>query len=117
MSGRLLSCPDDAVRHVATELVSSRHHLSKIHTKYSKIPTELEKLPELLPLAVYNLKCALVECDLRRVNEEISSCYDGSAGSLDRVRELMMKASELNNIKKELAKYLGERILTPRARK
>lgn len=117
VSGRLLSCPDDAVRHVATELVSSRHHLSKIHTKYSKIPTELEKLPELLPLAVYNLKCALVECDLRRVNEEISSCYDGSAGSLDRVRELMMKASELNNIKKELAKYLGERILTPRARK
>ena len=97
-------------------MVMSRHHLSKIHTKYAKLPTELERLPELVPIAVYNLKCALVECDLKDINEEIAAIYTGSPESLQRVRELMIRASELNDIKKELAKYLGERILSPKIR-
>lgn len=116
ISSRLLSSDDDLTRKLTTDMVMSRHHLSKIHTKYAKLPTELERLPELVPIAVYNLKCALVECDLKDINEEIAAIYTGSPESLQRVRELMIRASELNDIKKELAKYLGERILSPKIR-
>lgn len=117
LSSRLMSSPDDATRHITNELVMSRHHLSKIHTKYTKLPTELERLPELVPVAVYNLKCALVECELREINGQIAQTYSQASGNFEEVKALMQRASELNDIKKELAKYLGERILSPRIRR
>ena len=96
-------------------MVSSKHHLSKIHTKFSHVPTERERLVEFVPLAVYNLKNALVECDIRDVNKAMKEAY--TDGRTDDILPMMKRCSELNEIKKELAKYLGERILTPRARK
>lgn len=117
ISRRLMSSPDDAIRQIATDLATSRHKLSKIYTKYSKLPTEFDRLPDLVPIAVYNLKCALVELDLRDVNSQIAEEYKTVDHNLTRVKELMMRAAELNEIKKELAKYLGERILSPRLRK
>lgn len=113
---RLLSCDNDAVRRLTTDLVSNRHRLSKIHTKFSKIQTEQDRLAELVPLAVYNLKCALVECDIRDVNARLAA-VDAAERDLDEERRLMQELINLNSIKKELAKYLGERILSPRIRR
>lgn len=109
---RLLSCDDDVVRRVTTDLVSSRYQLSKIHTKFSKLPTEQERLGEFVPLAVYNLKCAMVECEIRELNARLSAVKD-----MEQIRVLMQRAADLNGLKKELAKYLGERILSPRIRR
>ena len=117
ISTRLMSNADDGVRQLATELATSRHHLSKIHTKYAKMPTEQDRLPELVPVGVYNLKCALVECDLRDVNARIAEAYSSGSGDLEEVRRLMVRSAELNDIKKELAKYLGERILSPKVKR
>lgn len=114
---RLLSCDNDVVRRVATDLVSNRHQLSKIHTKFSKIQTEQDRLADLVPLAVYNLKCALVECDIRDVNAQLASANAGGAQDFEEIRRLMQEVMNLNLIKKELAKYLGERILSPRIRR
>lgn len=114
---RLMSSPDDTIRRLANDLVMSKHQLSKIHTKFSKIPTEQDRLPELVQLAVYNLKCALIEWQLRAINAGIAQAYNGSDSGMDTVKELMAQAAELNVIKKELAKYLGERILSPRIRR
>lgn len=111
---QLLSNEDDMVRRAATDMVASRHSLSKIHTKYTRIATERDRLPELIPLAVYNLKCALIECEIKRVNAEIASVYASSPDDGEKLRELLQRGLELNGLKKELAKYLGERILSPR---
>lgn len=113
---RMMSSPDDGIRRIANEMVMSKHQLSKIHTKFSKIPTEIDRLPELVQIAVYNLKCALIEWDLRAINVGISEAYGRADDGMEEVIELMKRASELNEIKKELAKYLGERILSPRIR-
>ncbi|MCM1293617.1 MAG: DNA primase [Bacteroides sp.] len=114
---RMLSSPDDDMRKLANDIVVSRHQLSKMHTRFAKLPTEMDRLADLVQLAVYNLKCALIEWDLRGINEEIKTAYDGTAESMQRVSNLMSRASELNTIKKELAKYLGERILSPRVKR
>lgn len=111
---QLLSNEDDMVRRMATDMVASRHSLSKIHTKYTRIATERDRLPELIPLAVYNLKCALIECEIKRVNAEIATVYTSSPDDGEKLRELLQRGLELNGLKKELAKYLGERILSPR---
>lgn len=113
----LLSCDNDAVRRTATDMVSSRHSLSKIHTKYAKIATERDRLAELVPLAVYNLKCALIEWEITKINEEIAATYAASPDDSDRLRELMQRNLELNILKKELSVYLGERILSPHIRR
>lgn len=113
---RLLSSPDDAVRVLTAEMVISRYSLSKIHTKYSKISTERDRLPELVPLAIYNLKCALIECEIQDVNAELASFKGDSSGDMSRIRELMERSIELNTLKKELSVYLGERILSPKIR-
>ncbi len=113
----LMSDPDDGIRHLSNELATSRHQLSKIHTKYSKLPTELERLPELVPVAVYNLKCALVEFEIHMLNASIAEIYATHPAAMDEITSLMRRAAELNEIKKELAKYLGERILSPRVRR
>lgn len=109
----LASSPDDIVRRITTDLVSSRHKLSKIHTKYAKITGEEERLYELLPRAVYNLKEALIECDIRGTMKKIGDAYAAAERDFDKVRSLMQRIAELNEMKKELAKYLGERILSP----
>lgn len=109
----LASSPDDIVRRITTDLVSSRHKLSKIHTKYAKIAGEEDKLYELLPRAVYNLKEALIECDIRSTMKKIGDAYAAPDRNFDTVRALMQRITELNEMKKELAKYLGERILSP----
>lgn len=112
---RLVSDDDDAVRLLSTELATPKHHLSRIHTKYTHIDSELERLPELVPHAIYNLKGALIECEINEVKQQIKDAYKaGDAASLDKVVELMKRSTELNHLKMELSKYLGERVLSPR---
>lgn len=113
---RLLSSPDDAVRMQTADMVISRYSLSKIHTKHSKISTERDRLPELVPLAVYNLKYALIECEIKDVNGELASFGGAASADMSHIRELMERSIELNTLKKELSVYLGERILSPKIR-
>ena len=112
----LLSCDNDNVRRITTDMVSSRHSLSKIHTKYTHIATERDRLAELVPLAVYNLKCALIECEIRNINSRIAQIYKSTPDNLEQITELLTRNRELNNLKKELSVYLGERILSPHGR-
>ena len=66
-----------------------------------------------MPLAVYNLKCALIECEIARINKEIARIYSTAPSDSATLRSLMQRNLELNALKKEFAKYLGERILSP----
>ncbi|MCM1401343.1 MAG: DNA primase [Bacteroides sp.] len=112
---QLASSQDDVVRRTATDMVTSRHSLSKIHTKYSKVATERERLTELVPLALYNLKCALIECNIKDNTRKMALHNSGSAADKAIVDELMAEIMNLNEIKKTLSLYLGERILSPRS--
>lgn len=113
----LLSDADDHVRRTATEMATSRHTLSKIHTKYSRIATERDRLAELVPLAVYNLKGAIIECEIRDTTARMAQLYATAPDDLASLHTLMQRNLELTEMKKQLAVYLGERILTPAHRR
>ena len=106
----LMSNPNDVVRHVTTELVSEKHVLSKVHTKYAKIETEQDRLAELVPRAIYEWKDAILECQMREVRKLIQEVGDNH----DKLMLLMSKYMELQQLKGQFAKYLGERIIAPR---
>lgn len=110
----LSSSADDTVRNITIELVNDRHRLSKIHTKYTKVETEEERLKDLVPRAIINLKEAIIERQIRSLQTRMrEACKAGTCTEADLVI-MMREHAELNALKMELARYLGERTVAPR---
>lgn len=112
----LASSPDDTVRGIASELANEKHHLSKIHTKFSSVETERDRLKDLVPMAYWNLQEAIIELRIRELRKQIQQECVAQPRNDARVLELMAKHAEYNEMKKELARYLGERIVVPKNR-
>jgi DNA primase len=109
----LTSIDDDDIRRLATELTTERHHLSRVHTKYSQIESEQDKLIELVPRAIYELKDAVVEKMLILLNEQLKALQPGED---EKMLRIIQELQDYQTLRNELAKYLGERIIIPRRR-
>jgi DNA primase len=109
----LTSIDDDDIRRLATELTTERHHLSRVHTKYSQIESEQDKLIELVPRAIYELKDAVVEKMLILLNEQLKTLQPGED---EKMLRIIQELQDYQTLRNELAKYLGERIIIPRRR-
>ena len=114
LSKRLSSHPDATIRDLTLELVSEKHVLSKVHTKYMKIEAEHERLPDLMPRVIYEYKDAILSCRIRDIQAQIKA--EGSRHPYDPVRitALMEQLANLHQIRSDFARYLGERIVYPR---
>ena len=110
---KLGSSPDDTVRRLAIELVNTKHTLSKIHTKFAKIETERDKLRDLLPLAIFNLKEAIIRQRIIELQKRIRELCTNPQPQVEEITALMKEQLQLEEMKKELAKYLGERTIVP----
>lgn len=110
----LASSPDDELRRLTTDLVSEKYHLSKVHTKFTKIETEVDRLDILVERAVYELKDAILECQTRDLRDEIRRACQSPASDPAEVSRLMARNIELTQLRSQFAKYLGERIVAPR---
>lgn len=106
---RLCSYADDSIRRLSTELVSERYHLSKIHSKFSKVETERDRLIELVPRAVYELLYGILEYDIRETGRKLASASDPEI-----IKVLMKSYIDKKSTQQEFAKFLGERIVAPR---
>ncbi|MDE6270747.1 MAG: hypothetical protein K2M12_07860, partial [Muribaculaceae bacterium] len=106
VSSSLCSSPDDDVRRLATELSIDRYELSKVHTKHNKVETEREGLIRLVPRACYELKSAVLEVEIHRLQRQIDSTATVDTDALRRMMELMA-------LRAEFARSLGERTITP----
>lgn len=110
----LTSHPDDEIRNTVFSLVSEKYVLSKVHTKYSKIELEEDKLAELVPRAIYELKDAILECHIRKLRSKIREVSSDKDCDKDLLESLIKQNCDLVKLKSEFAKYLGERIVAPR---
>lgn len=108
---RMCSSADDTIRRLSTELVSERHRLSKIHSKYSKVETEIDRLIELVPRAVYELLYGILEFRIKETERALTATADSGE-----IRQLMQNYIDLKTTQQEFAKFLGERIVAPRPR-
>lgn len=108
---RLLSGADSVLRTLAMKLVSDKHQLSRYHTRYSSIPTEADRLQELLGQALNAWKYSIIDDKISEIVKEISSVIGSNdAGKL---MELMKRKVELDHQKSRFAYVLGERVLGP----
>lgn len=108
---------DAQVSKLAAEIMSDRYELSKVHIKQfgenmKKEDTPLAEEKHLwknVPRAVTELKDAHISKQIKEVKTEIEQKQ--KAGDWDGAIELMQNIKELEEIKKVLAKELGERII------
>lgn len=105
-----LNHPDPDISRLATDLVADRYTLSKIHTKFTVVEEEKDRLHDLVPRSLFELKDAIIRMNIRKLNEDIKIAATG--GDMERVLDLMRQIGEKNEVRTLLAKELGERIIT-----
>lgn len=106
---RLCSHIDDTIRKIALYLASDKHKLSKIHTKYSVVVSEFNKMDILIPNAINNLKNGIITCRIMEIREKL-----GQNIPADTTEELLRDLQELYKIKSMLSNQLGERVVNPK---
>ena len=108
-----LNYPSNKVSRLASDLLSDRYQLSNIHSKIlgeevgdkSSRLLEQNHLSNFVPRATTELKNAYVMQKIEEVKEEIKNSEH------DRYPELITQLKQLQDIKRVLAKELGERIV------
>lgn len=106
----LLSDPDEDIRLMATDFLSDKYQLSKVHSKFAKVVSEEERLAELVPRAIYELKDAVLRINIDSLNAAIKEAADDK----EKVAELLHELMEKIQLRSHFASYLGDRIITPR---
>lgn len=112
-----LAHPDPQISRIAAEIMSDRYQLSKIYLKQygENVPREETPLAEELqlvtsvPRVMIELKYEYFSLRMKQVMEELSKAQ--SSGNMDLAIEKIKEKSQLEVIKKELVKILGERIV------
>ena len=104
----LCSHPDDRVREMSSRLVTERHQLSKIHTQYAQVLTEFDRLNTLVPEALDSWRLAIIQSKIDNIPQLLKQ-----AASYEEITTLLQEQQKLQLRQKELAKLVGERVLTP----
>jgi DNA primase len=109
LSSILVSHEEDEIRQYAIKLVSDKYSLSKYHQKTGKIETEADKLFELVPRTLNELRAQMLEIQMKEIETQLSQSND-----VETQMSLMKQLQELQGLRKEFAIYNGERIVNPR---
>ena len=105
----LCSLDDDEVRQLACDLASDNMpQLSKIHTKFTVIVEERDKLQKLVPERIDNWKNALLELQINDLKSRIATA---PPEELPKLMELLQELYKKRHI---LAAYIGDRVVNPK---
>ncbi|WP_243350038.1 DNA primase [Parabacteroides sp. FAFU027] len=98
--------PDIETSKMAIELSTDRYQLSKIHSKFQTVEHEQDRLLEVVPKATMALKDAMLRDEIRTLQEELKRMP-----TMERIMEIQQRLIQINEIRVQLAKELGERIV------
>ena len=104
-----INYPEEPISKLAVDISSEaeRYQLSKIHSKFQTITEDKDRLLDLVPRAIFELQDAILSEEINRVNNTIRN----NANVMTEVARAMERLTELYQIRAELAKALGERII------
>ena len=104
---KLCSHIDDDVRSTALSLVSEKHQLSKIYSIENFEHSIESRLKTIIPESINNLKNSNLNYEIIVLKEKMKHAQG------DQALELMSQLQNLYQTRKELAKYIGERVVNP----
>lgn len=100
---------NNQISQLVTDLITDKYTLSKVHFKIKKIESDSERLHELVPRTMYELKNSIILDQIREKLEELKAASEEKNQEL--IDEIMQEMSILDNVKNKLSKTLGERII------
>ena len=98
-----------ALSRLAVDLIEEKYQLSKYHSKTQTIVSDAERLEELMLHLVVDYKHSLVEIELK---ETLNLLRQPEVMSdANKCLEVMSRCKELMEIKQQMAKHLGDRVI------
>ncbi|MFT3752462.1 MAG: DNA primase [Paludibacter sp.] len=94
---------------LAADLVTEKYTLSKVHSKIKRVETDAERFIDLIPRVVFELKNIIILDMIKQKLQQMKTANDAKNHAL--VNEIMREMSQLEVVKKQLSKTLGERII------
>lgn len=107
----LCSHPDNEVRTIVNDLAIDKYKLSKMHTRYSHVASEEERISDLVSQAIFSWRDALLQKAIYEVKQELTQL---ATSSQEKMQEALVTLAELQNNRTLLAKHLGDRVVTGR---
>ncbi len=113
----LASHEDDGIRFEINDLIKEKHQLSAIYTKDNNIvEKEEDKLDILVDRAVLELKSEILNQKLMSLFKKFQSISDYQISEEDKKekeKQLQLEMNALMKMRSQLAKEIGERIVSP----
>jgi len=97
------------ISNLTADLISEKYTLSRIHSKIKRIEADADRLIELVPRVVFEFKNSLILEMIKQKLNEMKTANDNKNDKL--VDTIMQEMSQLEIVKKQLSKSLGERII------
>lgn len=94
---------------LTADLISEKYTLSRIHSKIKKIEADADRFIDLVPRVVFEFKNCLILEKIKQKLMELKAANEVKNNKL--VDEIMQEMSQLEVVKKQLSKTLGERII------
>ena len=101
--------PEATISKLAAELVTEKYTLSKVHSKVKSVETDLDRLIDLVPRVIFEFKNSLILDLVRQKLLEMKQASETK--NTQRVNEIMDEMANLESVKRQLSKTLGERII------
>lgn len=94
---------------LTADLISEKYTLSRIHSKLKKIEADADRFIDLVPRVVFEFKNCLILEKIKQKLLEMKAANEVKNNKL--IDEIMLEMSQLEVVKKQLSKTLGERII------
>lgn len=101
--------PEASISKLAADLVTEKYVLSKVHSKVKSVETDLDRLIDLVPRVIFEFKNSLILDLIRQKLLEMKQASETK--NTQRVNEIMDEMANLESVKRQLSKTLGERII------
>ncbi|MBK3516252.1 DNA primase [Carboxylicivirga marina] len=100
---------DPELSKLASDLIGKEHDLSKIHEKFGVVTHAEEKLPDLVPKIVMELKWKKVKTVLKEKRQQLQQME--ASGNADGLMELMQELTTWQQVLAHISKELGGRTI------
>lgn len=95
---------------LAVDLIEEKYQLSKYHSKTQTVLSDADRLTDIIPHLMIDYKHALVEIELKETLNLMRQ--PDIMNDPHKCMETMERYKELTEIKKEIAKHLGDRVIS-----
>lgn len=101
--------PTAEISKLSADLIAEKYTLSKIHSRRKKIESDVDRLIDLVPRLVFEFKNSYIIDLIKEKLREMKIASD--AKDYEKLNQIMLEWKNLDLIKNQLSKTLGERII------